>query len=131
MNIVEPKITISNLVNTIDRTVLNLRKVKKGDIFSKELKNQIIDILNFTFDSSVETYSDALYSKGVYIEKESLEILHNNFIVSDFSKEDLKNIISIVENLSNKDISEINKIQSLLVKISIPIWETKQQLANG
>lgn len=131
MNTVEQKITIQNLVNTIDRTVLQLRRVKKGEDFSKELKKQVVKIINFTIESNTDTFTNALYNKGVFIEKESLEIFHKNLHELDFSKEELEEIASSVSELNNKSIDEILKIQSTLVKISIPIWETIQELKNG
>lgn len=124
----EPKITFRNLIYTIDRTVLRLKRVKKGEKFSDELKRQIIDIVNFTIDSHTENFSDALYNKGVFIEKESLEILHKNLIDLHITKGELENIATKVKNLNNKNITDINEIQSILIKISIPIWETSQQL---
>jgi hypothetical protein len=131
MNTVEQKITIQNLVNIIDRTVLQLRRVKKGDEFSEKLKNQIVNIINFTIESNTETFTNALFNKGVFIEKESLEIFHKNLNELEFSKEDLEAIAANVIKLDNKCIDEILIIQSTLVKISIPIWETIQELKNG
>jgi hypothetical protein len=130
MNIEEPKITLKNLVNTIDRAVLNLKRVKKGEEFSIDFKNQLINIFSFTIDSKTDKFSTALFSKGVFIEKESLEILHKNLHGINISKEELEEIIPKIETLSNNNILEINKIQSILINISIPIWETTQQLAN-
>ena len=131
MNTVEHKITIQNLVNTIDRTVLQLKRVKKGDAFTQKLKKQIINIINFTIESNTETFSDALYNKGVFIEKESLEVFHKNLNQLDFSQEDLEKIVYNMNKLNNKSITDILKIQSTLIKISIPIWETVQEMKNG
>lgn len=131
MNTVEQKITIQNLVNTIDRTVLQLRRVKKGEEFSGNLKTQIVNIINFTIESKTETFTSALYNKGVFIEKESLEVFHKNLNEFDFSKIELEKIASNVISLDNKNIDEIVAIQSALIKISIPIWETIQELKNG
>lgn len=131
MNTVEQKITIQNLVNTIDRTVLQLRRVKKGEEFTEILKTQIVNIINFTVESNTETFTTALYNKGVFIEKESLEVFHKNLNEFDLSKDELEKIASNVMTLDNKSIDEIIAIQSTLIKISIPIWETIQELKNG
>jgi hypothetical protein len=131
MNTIEQKITIQNLVNTIDRTVLQLKRVKKGEEFSGNLKTQIINIINFTIESNTETFTNALYNKGVFIEKESLEVFHKNLIEFDFSKDELEKMTSKVMKLNNTSIDEIVAIQSMLIKISIPIWETIQELKNG
>lgn len=75
-------------------------------------------------------YTNALFNKGVFIEKESLEMLHNNLTNLQISKEELERLTLNVEKWDKSNISEINEIQSVLIKISIPIWETKQQI-NG
>ncbi len=131
MNIVEQKITIHNLVNTIDRTVLQLRRVKKGEEFSTKLKKQIINIFNFTIESNTDEFSNALYNKGVFIERESLEVFHKNLVNFNFPKEEFEQILSNVMDLDSNNFDEIEKIQSVLVRISIPIWETIQELKNG
>lgn len=128
MEIKEPMITFRNLINTIDVTVLKLKRVKKGEEFSNVLKTQIINILNFIIESKTESFTDALFNKGVFIEKETLEMFHNNLMNLHFTKDELKKLTLNIDEWNEYNVNEINEIQSVLMKISIPIWKTTQEL---
>jgi len=83
-----------------------------------------MDILNFIKQSNTSSYSSVLYDKSIYIEKEPLEKLHKNLINIQIDQEELEGVIKLIEQKRIKQTEEINQIQSLLIKISLPIWET-------
>ena len=127
----EPKITFRNLINTIDVTVLSLKKAKNDYVLSPELIKQIMSILNFIRNSKTDSYENALFDKGIFIEKESLKRFHYNLINSDAANSDIETTIEDINNTKTFNDEIINRIQSLLIKISLPIWETTQQIRNN
>jgi len=121
----EASITFRNLIHAIDRTVLNLKKVKKEkEAVPTELKKQILDILTFIQDSNKPSFTTVLFDKSIFIEKEPLEKLHENLVGIRIEQKEIDHAINIVKkkNLTNNE--EIIAIQSILMKISLPIWET-------
>lgn len=124
------KITFRNLINTIDVTVLELKKAKKQKQISDDLKSQVLKILNFINNSKTDSYIEVLNDKGIYIEQESLEKFHLTLNKTILPKDDIEKTIKKLDKEKNFDKDEFNFIQSLLIKISIPIWNTTKQLNN-
>lgn len=124
------KITFRNLINTIDVTVLELKKAKKQKEISVDLKSQVLKILNFINNSKTGSYIEVLNDKGIYVEQESLEKFHLNLNKTKFPKIDIEKAIKKLNKEKGFNKDDINFIQSLLIKASIPIWKTTKQLNN-
>lgn len=124
-----PEITIYNLVNSIDSTVIDLERMSKLRVMENDLKFRLIRILEFIKDSIELPGSPLLNNepdvRALYMHTDSYNTLKDcisNLKINTLEIHEYINFINKSE--SPLMVQDILKIQKFLLRISMPFFET-------
>jgi hypothetical protein len=116
-----------NIVPRIDETIMDLSYIKNGEPISADKLNRGIDLIDKMFSMSGQLNERKGEDKlGFSSIKEKRFVYSAKFNVEEYKSElenaklSLKNLISTPSSIDTK---ELEKIQELLLKVSIPIWK--------
>jgi hypothetical protein len=115
------QITVRNIIDIMDDTVMELKKIRNGGIFSSALQLKITHVLQFLKTINSENYEEAMLDKALYIEKEPLLKLHMNFKTIIVNDQQIDDIMTLLHSKSINDEDAV-KIQRTLIEMSFLLY---------
>lgn len=118
-------------VDTIDEGLMALNLLRAGNPFPFELRDELIDILNFLSLVEKPEYKSLLYDNRVTISKESLESIHEKIKDIKFSIADIDTAKILLQKTNTKiTVAEMDNLEAFLLEFSQPLWVTIILRAN-